>query len=200
MVRNGLVQAVIGVERLDEMSMQKLDKKNNNAIINTQAFGILRKKYPQVYTIATLIYGMPEDNWKELLRINKMIHSNFADMVFMMPFTPYPGTKVWNDYKHSIKEVDLRKFNLHLPVMGTNHITKEKLNLWFKLSLLDYVLFRPGNFLRRVMFENDQRKRNIQLSLAKKIFKLGTVHLLNKVTRKQGYELEYGIKPEWYDT
>lgn len=200
MVENGLVQAVIGMERFDNLSMNALGKKNNSYEISDQAFKILREKYPSVYTILTLIYGMPDDNWKDLFKINKMIHSNIADMVFMMPYTPYPSTKLWNEHKGQLKNVDLRKFNLHLPIMGTKHISKSMLDLWFKFSLLDYVLFRPRNLIRRIVKEEDQRKKSVQKSLAKKILRLGTQHIWNKLTFRDGYELEYGIKPGWYDS
>jgi len=200
MVDNGLVQAVIGMERPDNKSMELLNKKNNSLQVNYQAFKILREKYPPVYTIATLIYGMPGDRWGDLLKINKLIHSNFADMIFMLPYTPYPGTDLWERHKESLMNSDLRKFNLHLPIMGTKHISKKMLDLWFKFSLLDYVLFRPRNLFRRVVKEGDLRKKRVQKSLAKKILRLGTQHIWNKMILHNGYELEYGIKPRWYDS
>jgi anaerobic magnesium-protoporphyrin IX monomethyl ester cyclase len=200
MVDNGLVQAVIGMERFDNKSMEALSKKDNSIEANMQAFKILREKYPSVYTIATLIYGMPNDRWKDLFRINKIIHSAFADMIFMLPYTPYPGTRLWEIYKEKLKNADLRKFNLHLPVMGTRYISRKMLDLWFKLSLLDYVLLRPKNLVRRIVKEKNPRKERVQKSLAKKILRLGTQHVWNKLTFKKGNELEYGIKPKWYDS
>jgi anaerobic magnesium-protoporphyrin IX monomethyl ester cyclase len=200
MVDNGLVQAVIGMERFDDKSMKLLGKRDNSPEINNQAFKILREKYPSVYTIATLIYGMPDDTWRDLLQINRIIHSNYADMIFMLPYTPYPGTSLWRKYRQSLRNADLRKFNLHLPVMGTNTISKGMLDLWFKLSLIDYVLFRPGNLMRRIVKEPHQRKKRVQKSLAKKILRLGTQHLLNRLTLQECNELEYGIKPGWYDS
>ena len=200
MVDNGLVQAFIGMERFDKKSMATLNKKNNSPSVNRTAFKILREKYPSIYTVATLIYGMPNDRWGDLFKINKIIHSDFADMIFMLPFTPYPGTKLWDEYKHKLQNVDLRKYNLHLPIMGTKYISRKMLNLWFKFSLIDYVLFRPGNAIKRTIGERNKRKRRVQRSLAGKIFKLGTQHLWNKLTFKKGYELDYGIKPDWYDS
>lgn len=200
MVDNGLVQAVIGMERFDDRSMKALGKKDNDPRTNDQAFRILRTHYPSVYTIATLIYGMPNDSWKDLWRINRIIHSHYADMIFMLPYTPYPGTRLWGQYQEKLKTADLRKFNLHLPVMGTRHVSRPMLDLWFKLSLMDYVALRPGNLIHRVAKESNARKRRVQLSLAKKIFRLGTQHLWNRLTFQQGHELEYGIKPGWYDS
>jgi hypothetical protein len=84
--------------------------------------------------------------------------------------------------------------------MGTNTISKGMLDLWFKLSLIDYVLFRPGNLMRRIVKEPHQRKKRVQKSLAKKILRLGTQHLLNRLTLQECNELEYGIKPGWYDS
>ncbi|MFT4303580.1 MAG: B12-binding domain-containing radical SAM protein [Candidatus Woesearchaeota archaeon] len=198
MADNGLVQIIVGMERFDDDSMKKLGKYNNSLEINKQAFKIL-KKYPKIYSIATLIYGMPDDKWKDLFMINKMIHSNFADMIFMLPFTPYPGTADWEKYKDKVKDVDLRKFNLHLPVMSTKYIPRWQLNIWFKFSLLDYLIFRPKNVIKRIAKERNIRKKNVQKSLAGKIWKLATRHAWNKIRFQKIDELEYGIKPKWYD-
>jgi radical SAM superfamily enzyme YgiQ (UPF0313 family) len=200
MVDNGLVEAVIGVERFDEQSMNTLGKRNNSPAISQKAFEILGKKYPSVYTIATLIYGLPDDDWSDLWKINKLIHSKYADMVFMIPFTPYPGTALWKEFKDKIGDADLRKFNFHLPVISTKYISNRMLDLWYKLSLIDYVLLRPGNLVRRIANEHDIRKKRLQKSLAKKILRLGSQHLINKLTFQHGNELEYGIKPSWYDS
>jgi len=195
----GLVQTVIGVERFDENDLKFIHKKNNNFAMQQKAFKIL-KKYPRIYSIASFIYGLPMDDKNSLNRLNKIIHSTFADMVFILPFTPYPGTEIWNEYKNKLEVTDLRKYNLHLPVLSTKHLSKEQLDKWFKFTLLDYVLLRPGNLMRRIFFEKDPRKKRIQKSLARKILKLGTQHILNKLTFNKGYELEYGIKPRWYDS
>jgi hypothetical protein len=61
-------------------------------------------------------------------------------------------------------------------------------------------VLRPGNLIRRVTKEKDIRKKNIQKSLATKIFKLGTQFVINRLTFQEGKELEYGIKPKWYDS
>ena len=194
----GLVQTVIGVERFDDKDFSYLGKKNSSFALQQKAFKIL-KKYPRVYSIASFIYGLPTDDKKSLKRLNKVIHSTFADMVFILPYTPYPGTELWNEYKNRLEVTDLRKYNLHLPVLSTNHLSKAQLDKWFKRTLVDYVLLRPGNLIKRVVLEKDKRKKRIQISLAKKIFKMGTQHVLNKITFQKGHELEYGIKPRWYD-
>ncbi len=142
---------------------------------------------------------MPNDRWSDLFKINKIIHSKFADMIFMLPYTPYPGTKLWEKYKGRMKGCDFRKFNLHLPVMGTKHISRRMLDIWFKLSLVDYIALRPRNLIRRIFQEKNTRKKNVQKSLAKKILKLGTQYIWNRIRFRNGYELEYGVKPEWYN-
>ncbi|MBU0615352.1 MAG: B12-binding domain-containing radical SAM protein [Nanoarchaeota archaeon] len=194
----GLVQAVIGVERFEDKDFKFLQKKNNDFQIQQKAFKIL-SKYPKVYSIASFIYGLPSDDKKSLKRLNRIIHSTFADMVFILPYTPYPGTELWNDYKNKLEVTDLRKYNLHLPVLSTNHLSRKQLDRWFKYTLVDYVLLRPGNLIRRVVLEKDARKRSIQISLAQKIMKLGMQHVWNKMTFNTGYESEYGVKPRWYD-
>jgi anaerobic magnesium-protoporphyrin IX monomethyl ester cyclase len=200
MVNNGLIQAVIGMERCDDESMKKLNKKNNSVKTNKEAFKLLKTKYPSVYTIATLVYGMPEDSWKELKNIDKIQHSNMADIVFPLPFTPFPGTELWEEYKQIFNLNDLKKFNLHFPVLPTKYLTKKQLNLWFKTRPIDFFLINPSTFMRGVFFEKDLRKRKINRSLSIKMLKIVTQAIINKLTFKKGYELEYGRVPKWYNS
>ena len=196
MVDAGLVQAVIGAERIDD---NELDDINKNSSFSTcqKAFKIL-KKYRQVYSIASFIYGMPDETKKSLKKLNKLVHSSFADMVFLLPYTPYPGTELWDDVKDNLEEKDFTKYNLHLPVMSSKYLTREQLNRWFKKVLFWYI-FWPNQLLKRIVLETDSRKRKVQISLASKILKMAFVKIYNTLTLKKGYELEYGVKPGWYD-
>ena len=142
---------------------------------------------------------MPEETKKSLRRLNKLVHSSFADMVFLIPYTPYPGTDVWEKAKNNLEEKDLTKYNLHLPVMSSKYLTRKQLNRWFK-SVLFWYVFWPDQLLKRTVLEPDARKRKVQISLAGKILKLAFAKFYNVVTFQKGYELEYGIKPGWYDS
>ena len=192
MVDNGLVQAIVGMERLDDSKI--LGTHGKEYYISMEAFKIL-KKYPSVYVIASLIYGLPEDGKKELKQLRKFIYKNIVDFQFILPYTPYPGTVAWQEYKDKFTSDDFKAWNLHRPIMGTNKLTRNQLDRWFKGCLLMY-LFHP-NFYVRNYLEKDERKKRVQKSLSKKLVK----GLFRGVADsfRGNKELEYGRKPEWYD-
>jgi len=194
MARNGLVQAIIGMERLDD-KRKELNITNKDASISLEAFKIL-KKYKTIYTIATLIYGIPDDTKKELRWIKKFIYDNIVDFQFILPYTPYPGTKIWERYKKYFTIDDFKSWNLHRPVMGTKNMTRNQLDLWFKGCLFSYLL-KPS-FYQRILFEKDLRKRKVQKSLVKKLIKGLSKGIIDEISNNKS--LEYGIKPRWYDS
>lgn len=197
MVDAGLVQTVIGVERVNDTDLKNINK-NNSFAISQRALKILRK-YKKVYSIASFIYGMPDETKKSLSQLNRIVHSSFADMVFLLPYTPYPGTKIWEKVKDNLEEKDFTKYNLHLPVMSSKYMSRNQLNRWFK-SVLFWYVFWPDQLFKRIILEGDARKRKVQISLASKILKMTFVKAFNTITFQKGNELEYGIKPGWYDT
>ncbi len=194
MVDMGLVQSVVGMERLNAQDNDELRAQNKNYQTCLNAFRILRN-YSSVYTIATLIYGMPDDGRKELKDIKRFIYRNVCDFQFILPFTPYPGTELWEEYASEFTNEDFISWNLHRPVMGTKKMTREQLDWWFKGCLLSYI-FHPTLYVRAFM-EKDERKRCIQRSLTKKLLKGLYRGVIDVV--KGSNVIEYGKKPEWYD-
>lgn len=194
MVENGLIQVIIGMERLKNCDHEKIGTKNKQYEISLKAFKIL-KKYKKVYTIASLIYGLPDDNKEDLKNIKKFIYSDIVDFQFILPFTPYPGTKDWETYKHYFSMDDLRTWNLHRPVTGTKYLTRKKLDNWFMGCLISY-LYNP-NFYKRNFIEKDIRKKQIQNSMSKKLI-MGLFQGLKDTLLRKEISL-YGKKPKWYE-
>ncbi|MDP7323393.1 MAG: radical SAM protein [Candidatus Woesearchaeota archaeon] len=194
----GLVECVIGAERPKgfDQDLNKLNKLNYSFSKCNQAFKVL-KKYDKVYTIASFIYGLPEDDKNVLKSLNKVVHSDFADMVFLLPFTPNPGTPTWLEHRHKFPSKDFRKHNYHFPVMDTKYLSKEELQQWFKKVLFWYV-FWPDRLLKRICFEKDERKKRLHKSLAQKILFASGTKLLNMVTFNTAHEDTFGRCPVWY--
>lgn len=199
-VNAGLVQSIMGAERTSAKDLKLLNK-HLESDITRKACQILKEKYSSVYTIVSFIYGLPDEDKKSLRLLNRIVHSDYADMIFLLPYTPYPGTDLWYEAKDSglLEEFDFGKYNLHLPIMRTNHLTRKQLDFWFRSVLFGY-LFYPDTFFKRVFLEKNKRKKAVQLSLAKKIFKAGANQFWNRLTLKHnGFEANYGQKPEWYE-
>ncbi len=199
-VDSGLVEAIIGAERPEgfDHELKKLNKLNYSYEQSRQAFNLL-KKYKKVYTIASFIYGLPDDDKNSLKALFNAAFSDLSDFMFLLPFTPFPGTPLWPEYKSEMMKKGFKKHNFHLPIMGTKYITQKQLDHWFKKVLLRYA-FLPDIFLKRYLFETDLRKRRIHLSLVKKVFKAGLTKTYNTITMKGRHSPEdtYGIVPDWY--
>ncbi len=199
MVDAGLVQTVVGVERISEKDLLDINKRTT--FENAKKAMRILKSHKKVYTIASFIYGTPDETKESLKSLNRIVHSDFADMIFLLPFTPYPGTEWWDKYKDQLEEKDYTKYNLHLPVMGSKYVSRQELNKWFKSVLLWYSLW-PDQLFKRLVLEKDARKRRVQLSLCLKILKGSYVKAYNTLTFQNDteHDLEYGTKPKWYDS
>ncbi|MBN1766750.1 MAG: B12-binding domain-containing radical SAM protein, partial [Sedimentisphaerales bacterium] len=92
LVRAGLRQVMIGIERDDPEGLVTLNKHNNAPEICREALGILREKYPQVYTIGSMIFGLPGDTRDDLNRLLDCQYDMGMDYCFLIPLTPNPGT------------------------------------------------------------------------------------------------------------
>jgi len=188
----GLVQVVIGLERIRKEDLRFLNKNNNLFSIQKEAFDIL-KKYPQIFTIASIIYGIPTESEESLNEIDRLLRSSLADMYFPLPYTPFPGTEVYNDFVRNNRQgiTDFRLYNLHMPLVPSNQISREELERWSKKILLGY--FLNLNQIKKIILARDKRKRKVHIRLAKSVFKAFYRNLFRDSSMK------YGKKPFWYD-
>jgi anaerobic magnesium-protoporphyrin IX monomethyl ester cyclase len=196
MVDNGLVQGIIGMERMSEKENLAMNVKDKDYDTCMNGFKILNR-YKKVYTIATLIYGVPGDNSTKLRKLRKFIYTNpYFDFPFILPYTPYPGTKAWEECKKKFSAEKFKSWNLHRPVVGTKYLTRKQLDNWFKMTLL-LAVFGHTKMYKKALFEKNPRKKRIQYSLMKKLFKGLIVASRDFLTGRDS--LEYGRKPKWYD-
>ncbi len=202
LVRAGLRQVMIGVERDDQAGLETLNKHNNSAEICREAFAIFREKYPQVYTIATMIYGLPNDTANDLKRLLGCQYTMNADYCFMMPLTPNPGADLSNrpdvlDYRAN---QDLTGYNFHTPVCNTN-----SLNLRDLESVYWRIMFNPNaarftHTLRTLFTERDPRKRKVHLALLKRGTGIALKSLARRIIHPNSNKpTVYSRRPSWYN-
>jgi radical SAM superfamily enzyme YgiQ (UPF0313 family) len=202
-VRAGLCQVMIGVERQDEPSLRQLNKHSNGPDITAKAFEILRTKYPSVFTIGSVIFGLWDETEKSLDELSKYKYKVGMDFCFFIPLTPNPGTEVFeNACKRGIIEViDWSAYNFHTPVMRTKRYSAKQLEkLHFKL-LVRPSLVRIAADLRQLFTVRDARRRRVLKSL----FKYGTQIAKRYVASRLCHPFSdmptiYSRKPVWYDS
>ena len=202
-VRAGLFQVMIGVERPDEPGLKELNKHSNGPDITAKAFEIFRKKYPGVFTIGSVIFGLWDETKKSLGELSRYQYKVGMDYCFFIPLTPNPGTKVYEDArKRGIIEVtDRRAYNFHTPVMRTRRFSARHLEtLYFKL--LYKVSFDRIVYLLREFFAlRDRRRKRVFKSLCKYGLQITTRYIAGRLRHPfSNKPTIYSRKPKWYDS
>jgi anaerobic magnesium-protoporphyrin IX monomethyl ester cyclase len=204
LVRAGLRQAVIGLERDDPTGLAALGKHHNDAEVCREAVAILREKYPQVYIIGTLIFGLPGDTWADLDRLMAWQDRLGPDYCLIIPLTPNPGTVVartLGPLRGRGIDGDLAHYNFHTPVCATEALDLPALRGMYWRTLLRPSWRRVSWALRTTVLERDARKRRVSLSLLRHSTSIATECLLGTLLRSKSAQTScYSRRPAWYDT
>ena len=202
LVRAGLRQVMIGVERDDDAGLGALNKHHNGADVCREAFAIFREKYPQVYTIGTVIFGLPGETLADLKRLIRSEYAFGMDYGFIMPLTPNPGTamaeRAWRDGR--VANRDLASYNFHTPVCTTDSLDLRALESVYWRTMLTPDRRRWGRTLRQLFCQRDRRKRRVHWAL----FKRGTTIAVKSLLRaarhpRNAQPTLYCRRPSWYD-
>lgn len=202
LVRVGLRQVMIGIERDDSAGLSALNKHNNTADICREAFAIFREKYPEVYTIGTVIFGLPDDTIEDMKRLLACQYKMGVDYCFMLPLTPNPGTGVAEKALSGgyIRNEDLASYNFHTPVCKTDTMDLRDLE-----SIYWRIMFKPSaarftRTLRTLFVERDRRKRNVHLALLGRGSSIALKSLARRIIYpKNKTPTVYSRRPSWYN-
>jgi anaerobic magnesium-protoporphyrin IX monomethyl ester cyclase len=202
-VRAGLVQAMIGVERASGDEVAALGKHSSGPDVAREAFRILRRNYPSVYTIGTMIYGTPDETPARLKRALKATYELGMDYPLFVPLTPNPGTDLWDDAgtQRRIARRDFRLFNFHTPVMDAEGMSAEELE-WFYVKLgLDPSPGRPLGIVRGI-FGSPARRRSVHRALFCHACEVLWRAAAARIRRRgNGHSPSlYAVKPKWYES
>jgi anaerobic magnesium-protoporphyrin IX monomethyl ester cyclase len=203
LVRAGLRQVVIGLERDDAGGLAVLGKHNNDAETCAAAIALLRRKYPEVYIIGSVIFGLPSDTWADLRRLMAWQDRLGPDFCFTIPLTPNPGTSVAQTTGPGGRATDSEfgHYNFHTPVCATEALDLPALRGMYWRTLLRPSWGRVTWALRTLVLERDARKRRITMSLLRHSTGIATECLWGALTRSRRDQTQcYSRKPAWYDT
>ncbi|MCB9359019.1 radical SAM protein [Candidatus Woesearchaeota archaeon] len=180
----GLVQANIGVERLDKESMDFIRKRNNYSNTSLEALEILREHYPNILRLITVIYGIPDETRKKMRMLTTLLDKRFSDVCFFIPYTPYPGTDVYNKLSSAgFLSRNFKDYNMIQPVLHTKKYSKEQVFRIMKAEIARKVFLTPSTY---ASFFKGGRRSKVQWSIAQKTFK----YLFLNQTH---------VRPEWYE-
>ncbi|MBL7152734.1 MAG: cobalamin-dependent protein [Phycisphaerae bacterium] len=202
-VRSGLCQVMIGVERTDDASLKDLNKHSNGPDVTAEAFEIFRRKYPNVFTIGSIIFGLWDETEKSLDELSKYQYKVGMDYCFFIPLTPNPGTQVYEDavQRGIIEVADRRAYNFHTPIMRTKRFSAKRLErLYFKLAF-GISFSRIWDHLKWFLSIRDKRRRKVCRSLLKYGARIGVKYVLSRLRHPFGGKpTVYSRKPAWYES
>ena len=203
LVRAGVRQVMIGVERDDEDSLALLNKHNNDAEVTREAISIFQQHYPQVFTIGSMIYGLPGDTKDDLKRLVGFQRELGLDFCFAIPLTPNPGTDVINGDKSALGDAstDFSSYNYHTPVLKTATLDRRELEAIYHRIMLGTTFRRIVHLIRACLLEPDRRKRRLHRSFLKHGFGIAATSLFHRLKHATSRQPAlHSRKPQWYDT
>ncbi len=203
LVRAGLVQAYIGVERGDAAELALLHRDHNGPEVTRKAFEIFRRRYPSVFTIGTVIYGLPWESKQTLAGLRDLQYSFPIDYVFYIPITPNPGTEIRETLRAAGYRMsdDFGEYNFFTPVVETDHLTRAELEDFYSHLLLHVSAAKLRSIWRTGGKSPDARHRRVYRNLLWYAAKVGGRQLVRRLLRPlvNGPTL-YAKKPKWYDS
>ncbi|MFT4310891.1 MAG: B12-binding domain-containing radical SAM protein [Candidatus Woesearchaeota archaeon] len=196
LVDTGIKQVQIGLERTDSKDLSALEKTYTLEMLQ-KAFSILRE-YPSVLSVATYIYGLPDETPQSLASFYKDLRTIPYDFGLPIPLTPNPGGKYYEDpaYDKLIEIKDYSYYNYINPVMRSKTMSIPSLirhMCWQELKLRGM-----QNIISRFNKKNRRTKAIGRLSASKAhVFKSMLKDItINRLFRKY---TNYNVKPDWYD-
>jgi hopanoid C-3 methylase len=156
----GLRAVIVGLESSSEEELKKYNKKSS-VEINERAIELLKKYKVECY--GTLILGVDwnADDFNALYKWIKKIDIKFVNL---QPFTPIPGTELFDEYKDKliIPREEHEKWDLaHLTVRPSKMSISEY--YWNIIKLYYKVTLNPKNVIK--MVREYGFKENIKLSI-----------------------------------
>lgn len=154
-VEAGLNEVYIGVERAESEELEALGK-HERLEQARQAFDILHRNHPVVYTVGSFIYGLPADTPATVRKMHRMALDLGMDKAFFIPFTPLPGTPFWRSEFWDPSGEKFRGFSfLPNPVLANGRAPLDRALIrsllldWRPLRTLDFLLGWSSRDARR---------------------------------------------------
>ena len=193
-VRGGLNEVYVGVERPDSEGLKAVHKTTTIPIVR-EAFRILAREHPHVFTLGTFIYGLPGDTPETVRAIFRLSHELGMDHAFFIPLTPLPGTPFWRDELWDDTGESFRDFNF-LPSASRPGARRDLEWALLFAAAFQWTPARVRTYWRAISGRN-VRKRRVTLRLtARSVWFAGHGMLRGLLT---GYRAGM-VFPRWYES
>jgi len=197
-VNAGIKQVMIGVERTDNDDLAYLEKKGYSFETTKKAFEIVRR-YPHVLSVASYIYGIPNETKESMKRFYDLLKEIPFDIGLSIPLTPNPGTKFFDELENRdlIEIKEFKYYNLVNPIARSKYLSRNRLMLnmiWNEIRI-------RARKEQIVKFQSKaERRKTATSNLAKGKARI-TFRYLKGILQETliGKYYNYNIKPEWYE-
>jgi hypothetical protein len=155
-----------------------------------------------VYTIGTVIFGLPGDTLNDLKRLAACEYDMNMDHCFVLPLTPNPGTATAADAARGGYTVntDLSSYNFHTPVCMTDTLDLRQVESLYWRKMLAPSWKRVRGTLPSMLLDRDRRKRRLHRALFYRGTTIAVRSLLRAVLKpREKRPAHYWRKPSWYD-
>ncbi len=194
-VRAGLNEIHLGFERADPASLHGLDK-TITPDDGRRALELLSRRYPDVFTVGSFIYGIPGETPESIWNLHKLSAELGLDQRFFIPLTPLPGTPFWKPEMWDPTGRIFRRFGF-LPghLMGANSLALERAG-----SIAGLFCWNQGRLQScvRGLFNMSARKRRMARRL---ILRSAGFEISRMIRGLMGLNQDGGmIFPRWYES
>lgn len=137
---NGLRAVIVGLESCDDEQLEGYNK-NSNCRINEKAVAILKKYDIECY--GTFILGMDWEK-EDFIKLRNWIKKLGITFVNLQPFTPLPGTDMYDLYKDKliVKREEYEKWDMAHLVVKPGGISARRY-YWYMILLYYSIMVNP---------------------------------------------------------
>lgn len=206
-VRAGLRHVLVGVERVDSNDLTWLRKHHYGAEVAIRGFELLRKKYPEVFRHATFITGIRSDTRETIHGLLDLALRLGVDFASFHPLTPYPGTPLWEEAREKgwIEEWNFSKYDMFIPIMPTEHLSREEVARATAWCQTNFILRRPFRWWGRTLFGITPHRRRIHRWLTHRVLYMGLSDAVSALRGKGSFRgfaaaVNQLREPPWYES
>ncbi len=126
--KSGCIMLLIGFEAIEEDTLTSINKKLNAKLIHDYDRIIKNIHKHRIAVCGAFMLGLPTDNERVIKKRKEFIVKSKIDVYFVTMFTPFPGSKLFDDLQQENKIIynnypqDWDYYNQNMPVCTNDHI------------------------------------------------------------------------------